>query len=229
MSTVEASHFPIARAVDELFSPPRYGQICKNPVTGADYLYGIDPIKPQKEIARRALLAREWFDIYGPTDAQPLPFWGDSAKPGLLGYIVKLYGRSLGDRDYDINEHPPFADYISGVLWEAERVDGIIGKLPHYPAELPELKKRFPPRELAGMGPGFSWLPPERYAEYRRGCARRAKYWRGRAREAKLAKEKRPQTILPSVNESTELPEAVRRAAAAANAIHQMAYPQHEN
>jgi hypothetical protein len=79
------------------------------------------------------------------------------------------------------------------------------------------------------MGPGFSWLPPERYAEYRRRCTRRAKYLRGRAREAKLAKEKRPQTILPSVNESTELPEAVRRAAAATDAIHQLAYPQHEN
>ena len=66
---------------------------------------------------------------------------------GLLAYIVRLYARSLDCRNYDVRGHPPFADYVSGVLWEAERVDGIIGKLRIYPAELPKLKKRFPPRE----------------------------------------------------------------------------------
>jgi hypothetical protein len=215
MATVPMSYFPIARAVDELFSTHRYGQNCENPVTGAGYVHGIDPVKPQKEVARRALLAREWFAIYGPPDAQPLPFWRDHKGPGLLGYIVKLYARSLEDRDYDINAHPPFADYVSGVLWEAERVDGIIGKLPNYPAELPELKKRFPPRELAGMGPGFCWLPPKVYAKVM------PDYRRSMARQAEFHKRIKTQPILPAVDESTKILEAVRRAAARANSSYQ--------
>ena len=180
MSTKHMTYFPITRLVDELFSTHRYGQNCQNPVTGGGYVHGVDPIKPQKEKARRGLLAREWFAIYGPADAQPLPFWCDEVRLGLLAYIVRLYARSLEDRDYDINKHPPFADYVSGVLWEAERIDGIIGKIPtsSYPAELAELKKRFPPKELVGMGPGFSWLPPKVFAEimlrYRRSMARHA-------------------------------------------------------
>ena len=165
----------------------------------------------------------KWFAIYGPADAQPLPFWGDDKRPGLLGYIVKLYARSLEDRDYDINEHPPFADYVSGVLWEAERVDGIIGTIPSYPAELSELKKRFPPRELPGMGSGFSWLPPKEYEEYRRNVERT------RARDAKLAKEMRRQPILPPVPENIKIPESVRRAAARANALFQRPTTQCEN
>jgi hypothetical protein len=133
--------------------------LCKNPVTGAGFVYGVDPTGRQKKAAYSALLARDWFAFNGPADAQPLPLWCDERKaPGLLAYIARLYARSLADRNYDVREHPPFADYISGVLWEAERVDGIIGTLPIYPTELPKLTKRFPPRELTGMGPGFCWL-----------------------------------------------------------------------
>ena len=80
----------------------------------------------------------------------------------LLPYIVALYARSLEGSDYDphlgmvrvvydVQEHPPFADYVSGVLWEAERVDGNIGRLPNYPDELRKLKKRFSPRALKGL------------------------------------------------------------------------------
>ena len=57
MSTIEATSFPIARLVDELFSTHRDGQNCQNPVTGGGYVHGLDPIKPQKEKARRGLLA----------------------------------------------------------------------------------------------------------------------------------------------------------------------------
>ena len=78
---------------------------------------------------------------------------------------TRPYARSLEGRDYDLKEHPPFAGYVSGVLWEAERVDGDIGTLPHYPDQLVELKKRFPPRMLAGIGPGFCWEPPKLHAQ----------------------------------------------------------------
>jgi hypothetical protein len=129
----------------------------------------------------RALLAREYFAKHGPADAPPLPLSYDEREDlkggrGLLAYIVALYARSLDSREYDLKEHPEIAEYISGVLWEAERVDGDIGTLPNYPDQLPKLKKRFPPRKLSGLGPGFYWEPPKLHARtmaiHRRSMAR---------------------------------------------------------
>jgi hypothetical protein len=129
----------------------------------------------------RALLAREHFAKHGPADAPPLPLSYDEREElkegcGLLSYLVALRARSLDSRKYDLDEHPSFADHVSGILWEAERIDGDIGTLPNYPDELLELKKRFPPRKLAGLGPGFCWEPPKLHAQtkasYRRSIAR---------------------------------------------------------
>jgi hypothetical protein len=130
-----------------------------------------------------------------------------------LLYIVALYGRSLEGENYDVNEHPPFADYVSGVLWEAERVDGIIGTLPSYPTELPELKKRFPPRELPGMGPGFCWLSPEEYPNFMQ------RYRRNRARQAELNKKVQRMRLAP-IDESARIPATVRRAEALAESFY---------
>jgi hypothetical protein len=174
--------------VDRLFTenPPVHGEYCRNPVTGASYVGGLDPTKRQKDDARRALLAREWFRTHGPADAQPLPV-GDE-RDGvhaitLLPYIVCLYARSLEGRGYDCNEHPPFADYVSGALWEAELAEGGFVSLPSYPLEeLQELTKRYPPRMLMGMSPGARWLPPEEHkqviAELRRSGRPRSPFVR---------------------------------------------------
>jgi len=212
----------IDREVERLFSlcvftgrPVRYGDDCRNPVTGAGYIYGEDPIEPQKEEARRALLAREWFAIDGPADAQPLPLWCDeeNLEPDgwLLRYIVRLFARSLGGQEYDFRKHPAFADYVSGVLWEAGRVDGDIGVLPNFPDELAKLKKRFPPRELPGMGPGFCWMTPKEYAE------EMPRYRRSKARARTRAETITAPTAHPTPTESMHIPESVRRAAASAN------------
>jgi hypothetical protein len=196
MNIININDYRIERLVDELFGSFRYGENRRNPVTGNGFIYGDDPTAPQKDAARRALLAREWFAIYGPADAQPLPLWCDNSKAlgregALLRYIVRLYERSLGGENYDMEKHPPFADYVSGVLWEAERVDGDIGTLPNNPDELPRLKKRFPPRELAGMGPGFHWSPPKLYAEtmpsHHRSTARIKKVRRAPSRSIRRA------------------------------------------
>jgi hypothetical protein len=218
MSVINLAERRIVRQVDELFAkmPARYGAYCTNPITGGCYIHGDDPIEPQKEAARRALFNREWFAIHGPADAQPLPISSDECEAArlrgdLLHYILGLYGRSLEGKDP--REHPPFADYVSGVLWEAERVDGIIGTLPNIPDELEKLKMRFPPRELAGMGPGFCWLRPKLYAEvmprYRRSRARDAAW---RAKQIKIPH-------LPPTYEIV-LPKSVQRAAARANAYY---------
>ena len=163
MSTIDVTEYRIARLVDEMFGTARYGDYCTNPVTGAHYIHGVDPIGPQKEAARRALLIREWFAIYGPADAQPFPVSHrereDLKGRGLLPHIVAWYARSPDD----VKEHPSFADYARGVLWEAEF--GFL-TLPNYPPDkVRKLKKRFPPRMLKGMGPGLCWLPPKLHRE----------------------------------------------------------------
>jgi hypothetical protein len=185
----------VDREVERLFSerPAQHGENCRNPVTGDGYVHGEDPIEPQKEAARRALFNREWFAIYGPADVQPLPIssweWEAARRRGhLLHYLLGSYARSLdGEKPW---EHPSFEDYASGVLWEAERVNGIIGVVPNFPDKA-EVKKRFPPRKLAGIGPGFGWYSPKAYAEvmpsYRRSILR-GRRWR-RAKSIKAPQE----------------------------------------
>ena len=185
MKVSEQSKRKIARQVNQLFAKAqrRYGQYCTNPVTGAGYIQGEDP-KPQKKAARLILLQIEHFAINGPADAQPLRpvLWSESKELKeerfALDYIVGRYARSLEGHDPD--EHPSFADYAGGVLWEAEREHiGVIEEGDQFE----ELKKRFPPRELEGMGPGFCWLPPKQYAEYQESLRR------ARARKLALARE----------------------------------------
>ena len=57
-----------------------------------------------------------------------------------------------------LKEHPPFADYVSGVLWEHENVEGG-GQLPDSPEQLAEMKNRFPPRELKEDELGLLLVP----------------------------------------------------------------------
>jgi hypothetical protein len=75
----------IARQVDQLFVKAQRcdGAYCTNPVTGAAYVQGEDPIKPQKKAARRILLQIEHFALNGPADAQPL-------RPVLYGESKEL-------------------------------------------------------------------------------------------------------------------------------------------
>jgi hypothetical protein len=213
MKVSEMTKCRIARQVDELFAEMpvrRYGELCENPVTGVLYIAGEEPVEPQKEEARRILLQIEHFALNGPPDAQPLRpvLYGERKEHKkerfVLDYIVRLYARSLEDCDPD--EHPSFADYASGVLWEAERVDGDIGVIPGGD-QREELKKRFPPRELAGMGPGFCWLTPKEYAEYRERLRLR------RARELALASHQK--SVGPLEN---TMPQCVIDSMARANA-----------
>ena len=222
-TTIDMADYRIARLVDELFATARYGSYCQNPVTGEGYVHGVDPVASQKDAALRALLAREWFALNGPADAQPLPLWCDECQRfGLLAYITRLYSRSLADRKFDVREHPPFADYVSGVLWEAEHLQGG-GVLPIYPDELPKLKKRFPPRELEGMELGFCWYPRKRKKQAKkRGRPILARYDELKRRQLKHAKSINTQlTYYAPIDEVVKIPEAVRRAAARADSFYQ--------
>ena len=79
--------------VEQLFRNVRrdHHTHCINPVTDGRYVAGLDPIKPQKEKARRALLAREHFRLYGPADAQPLPLSGDEIdEMACRGHLIDM-------------------------------------------------------------------------------------------------------------------------------------------
>jgi hypothetical protein len=164
----------IDREVERLFSenPPIHGKPCRNPVTGGGYMGGLDPIEEQKDAARRALLAREWFREHGPADLQPLPlgYWEREAlKDKSAAHIVALYARSLAEQKYDVLKHPSFHDYACGTM--ASEFQGLDSMKKN-----PELLKRFPPRHLDGLGPGLYWLPPKEHAE-EMGDYRRSKAW----------------------------------------------------
>src|SRR4051812_44211984 len=94
----------VEREVKRVFkeNPPVYRRLCRNPVTGATYVGILDPTKIQKEQARRPLLAREWFKLNGPADAQPLPISYDEREAlkgtDLLRHIIAWYARSLEGR-----------------------------------------------------------------------------------------------------------------------------------
>jgi hypothetical protein len=153
----------IEKEVDRLFSEikAKRGDQCVNPVTGGRFLWGEDPIEPQKRDARRALFAREMFALSAPPDAPVLPLsYGERERLKVGGFptIVALYARSLESRDYDTKQHPSFYDFACGVM--ASEFNG------HPRMKEDEgLKRRFPPRQLKGLGSGLMWLPPKEHAE----------------------------------------------------------------
>src|SRR5215831_435125 len=102
MASTNLSETPIRREVERLFSEisAKRGDLCTNPVTGGDFVYGFDPIQLQKRMAYHALRAREDFARNGPADAPPLPleYWECervrwSGRP--LDYLTGQYARSV--------------------------------------------------------------------------------------------------------------------------------------
>jgi hypothetical protein len=155
----------ITREVDRLFEVDRKkyrGQLCSIPVVGGSYVPGQENggvIRSLKKNARAALYAREWFKINGPADAPPLPLSmgeREALKGGGVPHILAWYARSLDCRKYDVLEHPLFDDYARGVMASEFAPDFI--------TKNEELRQRFPPRLLKGLGPGLCWQPPEEHA-----------------------------------------------------------------
>jgi len=142
--------------VDLLFreADDRFEKMRRNPVTGAIWFTGRDPVGPQKQLACRALKAREAFARAAPWDAPQLPLsyeQSERLKIGGLSHVVAWYAQSLAYCDFDIDEHPSFEDYARGVM--------SLTSLPPFIKRNRELMKRYPPRELYGLGPGLYWIP----------------------------------------------------------------------
>jgi hypothetical protein len=156
----------ISRKVDQLFDGlnAKRGDYCVNPVTGGRFIWGDDPVEPQKETARRALAAQEWFAVNGPPDAPLLPLSHDDMEDyrrarGLKG-LVGFYSRSLAIQDYDVLKHPTFDDFCCGLMAIDTGAWGI--------EKDAQLRKRFPPRQLAGMTSGAYWARAKPMANYKR-------------------------------------------------------------
>src|ERR1019366_10512741 len=181
MAEIQMAEDRVDRLVEDLFAknPGQYGQQCENPVTGGRYVGGLDPIEPQKRMARDALLARERFAIVGPKDMQPLPIsdeeiedrkyaW-DSKQPAL-GYIGSCFGYSVRANGHDLKSHPSFEAFARGVMASEHAPDFVKND--------EALRKQYPPCLLAGFGPALIWEPPAIHAEtmacYRRSMARTA-------------------------------------------------------
>jgi hypothetical protein len=151
-------HSVIKAEVDRLFKEASvpYGELCRNPVTGGEFVWGLDPIAPQKNKAYKALLAQQLFALIGPPDAPPLPLSRDERekpKRGGLPHILAWFARSLASRNFDLMKHPSFEDYARGVM-ASKHAPGFITRDQ-------QLQKRFPPRQLAGLVEGLYWDPPK--------------------------------------------------------------------
>jgi hypothetical protein len=147
--------------VDHVFNtaPDRHDTMRYNSFTSGGWTR-FDRIKPQKEAAVRAVLAQRWFAKNGPADLQPLPLGYDereSLKSGGAPHILAWYARSLDNLDYDVVEHPSFHDYACGVM--------VCEFAPPFITQDPELQRRFPPRQLDGLGGSLYWEPPENHQQ----------------------------------------------------------------
>ena len=152
----------IKNKVDALFrcALPQPNGLCENPVTGGWFMKGEtgeDSISYQKHAAERALLAQEWFAVFGPADAPVLPLlpWDyDSLRYGTIGLtpLVGFYARSLSFRDWQVHDHPSFEDFASGLM--------VFPNISTRVAQDSPLAERYPPRALAGMHAGAFWEPP---------------------------------------------------------------------
>jgi hypothetical protein len=124
---------------------------------------GVDDLSTRRNPReRRAIAAREWFEINGPPDAPPLPLNDgerEDLKYNLFGNMVAWYARSWEDQDYDPEGHPSFDDYARGVMAAEERGEFVTFQY-FSPADIAQMRKRYPPLALDGLGPALCWNPP---------------------------------------------------------------------
>jgi hypothetical protein len=224
MEPVKLSETLVGREVERLFgeNPGSHGGQYENPVTGGRFIYGVDPIAPQKDAACRALLAREWFALNRPADAPQLPITYEereylkwrTGRP--LDYVVAQFARSLGTH-YDVTEHPSFSEFVSGLLWDH---DNSGSGLPLSAEGLAELKRRYPPQKLEGLS-SYSWSRPTRKNRKKKGGRLRNRDRCAELKSKRLQSAKLHQSVLEHAkpNQNTHKDAELHQTAAVPNAL----------
>ena len=142
----------IASHVDHLFAEAErlHPRRIQNPVTGEYWLANVVPDGPEKRNACRALLAREWFALYGPPDAPSLPISELEIElmmgRGDFADAVVWFATSLKANDWDFKRHPCFEEFVSGLLC-----------LPAPSFIDPQMERRFRRKPLPGLLPTRIW------------------------------------------------------------------------
>src|SRR5262249_54553366 len=114
------------------------------------FVPGLDPIKPHKERAIRALKAQERFAAEKSPDMPDLPLNVRRDTPGTfkwesgLHYLIEAYTFSLRVRDFRPGDHPAFATFARGAMAHPST--------PERFREDPDLQRRFQPKSLPGLG-----------------------------------------------------------------------------
>lgn len=147
----------IEQKVEQLFADAlrQYSKstFCENPVTGEHFVPGLDPIKPHKKRAIRALIAQARFQREKSPDMPDLPLNAREDDPGFFKwlstrhYLVEAYNYSLRSRDYRPEGHPDFETFARGVMaspWTPKQI-----------RDDAELLRRYPPKPLKGLGRGL--------------------------------------------------------------------------
>jgi hypothetical protein len=146
--------YTVEQQVEHLFAnaDDRHEEFRRNPVTGGGFVRGLDLIRPQKQLAVKALEARAWFEAQRPSDAAELPLSNEERefiKAGGVNYIVSVFGRSLEAGDYKMEEHARFEEYARGVMASP--------LTPEHVRNDPDLLRRYPPTSLPGLRGGLIW------------------------------------------------------------------------
>ena len=65
MASTQVNETLVRREVERMFGEisAKRGDLCENPVTGGEFVYGFDPIKRQKDAAYKRLLATRIFCV----------------------------------------------------------------------------------------------------------------------------------------------------------------------
>jgi len=128
-------------------APDHGARIRTNPVTGGEWMPGLDSTEFQIRKAYRALQAQTACAQTGLTGKYKLPLtYAEREKlksQGGMAYGVSLFARSLAEKDYRLSNHPSFDVYMWGLLATP------LG--PRLIADDPTLADRFPPAPMVGL------------------------------------------------------------------------------
>jgi hypothetical protein len=153
----------ISEHVDSLFNQlnMQRDDKCRNPVTGIEFVWGVETIPEQKLQACRALVAREWHAHNSPK-APILPIdvleidamMSGGGEEHLFGY----FAQSIALGGYSVSRHPPWDTYARGVLASPYAPDVL--RNDH------ELMRSHRPRPMTGLSPfELQWEPPDQHAD----------------------------------------------------------------